>query len=86
MSKQLMSQAEFMQNSDPMFLTKDELSNLTGRRQRGSQANALRAMGIEHRVRPDGHVLVLRRHVERIFGEDIHRRIPEQPIPDWSAA
>ncbi|MGF6539456.1 DUF4224 domain-containing protein [Paraburkholderia atlantica] len=86
MSAQLIGDEVFERGSDPMFLTKDELANLTGRRRRGSQAYALRAMGIEHRIRPDGQVLVLRRHVQRIFGEDMHRKSSEQLTPDWSSA
>jgi hypothetical protein len=71
---------------DSMFLTKDELTYLTGRRQRRSQAQALRSMGIEHRIRPDGHIVVLRRHVEQLFGFGAERRSASEPIPNWSAA
>nr|WP_246279199.1 DUF4224 domain-containing protein [Paraburkholderia ultramafica] len=69
-----------------MFLTKDELTYLTGRRQRVSQAQALRAMGIEHRIRPDGHIVVLRRHVEQLFGAEAERINAGEPVPNWSAA
>lgn len=51
-----------------MFLTPDELIELTGRKRRDAQAMVLRHMGIEHRVRPDGAVVVLRAHVEQLFG------------------
>jgi hypothetical protein len=69
-----------------MFLTREELTLLTGRRQRVSQAQALRAMGIQHRIRPDGHIVVLRRHVELLFGVEAERRTAVEPMPDWSAA
>ncbi|WP_036025547.1 DUF4224 domain-containing protein [Paraburkholderia dilworthii] len=69
-----------------MFLTRDELTHLTGRRQRGSQAQVLRMMGIEHRVRPDGHIIVLRRHVEQLFGAEMGNRGGREPMPNWSAA
>lgn len=51
-----------------MFLTPDELIELTGRKRRDAQAMVLRYMGIEHRVRPDGAVIVLRAHVEQVLG------------------
>lgn len=53
-----------------MFLTREELKALTGRTQRPAQVAALRHMGIEHRVRPDGSVAVLRAHVERLLGAE----------------
>jgi hypothetical protein len=51
-----------------MFLDRDELVGLTGRQRSDAQVRTLRAMGIEHRVRPDGSVAVLRAHVEELFG------------------
>ena len=48
-----------------MFLTKEELQELTGRTRRDAQVAALRSMGIEHRIRPDGSPAVLRAHVEQ---------------------
>ncbi|MFM0435949.1 DUF4224 domain-containing protein [Paraburkholderia strydomiana] len=68
-----------------MFLSPNELVELTGRRKRDSQAQTLRAMGIEHKVRADGKVVVLRRHVEQELGA--HGRAAEvEAMPDWSAA
>ena len=37
-----------------MFLTKEELQALTGRQRRDAQVAALRQMGIEHKIRPNG--------------------------------
>lgn len=51
-----------------MFLTPEELQQLTGRKRRNAQVLVLRFMGIEHRVRPDGSVVVLRAHVEQVLG------------------
>ena len=69
-----------------MFLTDDELFGLTGAKRRESRVRALRTMGIEHRVRPDGHVIVLRSHVETLLG-GTPRAIFSAPVPepDWSA-
>ena len=66
-----------------MFLTPAELAELTGYKLPGAQVRALRAMGIEHRIRPDGRPIVLRAHVEAMLGA------PERPVvaaePDWSS-
>ncbi|CAJ0895800.1 DUF4224 domain-containing protein [Ralstonia flatus] len=81
-----LSTAELPKGADLMFLTKAELAFLTGRHQRRSQAQALRTMGIQHCIRPDGHIVVLRRHVELLFGGETARRTAVEPTPNWSAA
>lgn len=50
-----------------MFLNRNELCELTGRKRSCAQVIQLRIMGIEHRVRGDGSVAVLRAHVESLF-------------------
>lgn len=72
--------------SDSMFLTHEELVELTDRRQRASQAQMLRALGIEHKIRPDGRVIVLRRHVEQQFGAKSEKKVEHADAFDWSAA
>lgn len=52
-----------------MFLDQDEVAQLTGKRRCDAQVRALRFMGIEHKIRPDGSVAVLRTHVEKQLGE-----------------
>lgn len=54
-----------------MFLTDVEIEELTQRQRRPAQARVLAFMGIEHRLRPDGSVAVLRSHVERVLGEEV---------------
>jgi hypothetical protein len=45
----------------------------------------LRAMGVEHRVRPDGSVAVARAHIERIFGVSAVSGVPRRKTaPDFS--
>jgi hypothetical protein len=51
-----------------VFLTPEELAELTSRRRRPAQQVQLNAMGIEYKVRADGSIAVLRAHVERVFG------------------
>ncbi|AIU28357.1 hypothetical protein LV28_18880 [Pandoraea pnomenusa] len=67
------------------FLSRDEVCELTGRRQHAAQARALRAMGIEHRVRPDGSIAVLRTHIEAELAPAATRRVADWQ-PNWSAA
>ena len=68
-----------------MFLTREELCELTGRKRRHAQTIQLRAMGIEHKTRADGSVAVLRAHIERVFGAigAIERRAQNAEL-DWS--
>lgn len=54
--------------SSSIFLTRDEIRQLTGRMRHKSQDLVLSTMGIEHKVRPDGSMLVLRAHVEQSLG------------------
>ena len=68
-----------------MFLAADELIELTRRRRNDAQVRMLRAMGIEHRIRADGSVAVLRTHVERLFDKPrISQRRDQNLEPNWS--
>jgi ribosomal protein L31E len=51
-----------------MFLTEEELHQLTGKVQYSAQIRVLNAMGFDHKRRADGAVLVLRSHVEAQMG------------------
>ena len=69
-----------------MFLDAAELHGLTSRRRRDAQVRMLMAMGVEHRIRADGSVAVLRAHVEQLFGVlTTQRRDLLATEPDWSA-
>lgn len=69
-----------------LFLTDEQLATLTHRTRCDAQLRMLRYMGIEHRVRSDGSLAVLRSHVEKVFGgvqdDSTERRKVE---PNWSA-
>ena len=67
-----------------MFLDDEELEMLTGKQRRSAQAKALCFMGIEHKLRPDGSVAVLRSHVEKMFGESAVSTIRRKTDPDFS--
>lgn len=68
-----------------MILTNTELIELTGRRVKSSQVRVLRFMSIEHRIRPDGSVVVLRAHVEQVLGlkEPTNKQVEVEP--NWDA-
>lgn len=72
--------------SDEMFLTPQQVAKLTNRTRSDAQVRALRFMGIEHKVRADNTVAVLREHVREVFGVDPSSAQAEKEIePDWSA-
>jgi hypothetical protein len=68
-----------------LLLTPAELVELTARKMPSAQARALRSMGIEHKVRPDGSVAVLRRHVEILFGAAVTDNRSVVREPNWSS-
>lgn len=70
-----------------MFMSHEEIIELTGKRKKAQQFRALQAMGIEFKVRPDGHLVVLKSYVERILsGESPYNtRQKKKSEPNWSA-
>ena len=68
-----------------MFLNANEMQELTGRIQHRSQARELNYLGIVHRVRADGSMLVLRAHVEQVLGVKRERRPATNIEPNWAA-
>jgi hypothetical protein len=71
--------------TDRMFLTAEQVKSLTERIHRSAQVKVLCAMGIEHRVRPDGTVAVLRQHVEQVMGIAAEKRKTKSTEPNWGA-
>lgn len=70
--------------SDSMFLTDDELTGLTGKRRQSARIKVLNGMGVQHKMRPDGSVAVLRAHVERLFGEKGGKSKIAEWQPSWA--
>lgn len=69
------------------FLTKQEVAEMTDRVQRAAQTRELTHMGVIHKLRADGSVLVLRAHVEQLLGYQARTK-PKEPHfePNWAAA
>ncbi|WP_211475116.1 DUF4224 domain-containing protein [Collimonas humicola] len=68
-----------------MFLTFDEVRSLTERVHHSAQVKVLCSMGIEHRVRPDGSIAVLRQHIEQLMGAEFSKRKVKVTEPNWGA-
>ena len=70
-----------------MFLSEDEVIELTHKRYHSAQAKELRRIGVEHKIRADGSIAVLRSHAEKVFGETVGTgdRIDAVIEPNWSA-
>lgn len=68
-----------------MLLTEEQISELTGRTRRSAQVRVLRFMAIEHKIRPDGSVAVLRAHVDKLLGGQMFDVTTKHIEPDWSA-
>ena len=70
-----------------MFLTDEELLELTARQRCNAQARALAAMGINYKPRPDGSLAVLKSHVEEVLGRGVAsgaRPTTRKSAPDFS--
>lgn len=68
-----------------MFLTDEELKELTRRVHHSAQAHTLAKMGIEHRARPDGSIAVLRSHVESLLSGKSDKKTKIATEPNWGA-
>lgn len=70
-----------------LFLEPSEVKGLTLRVRRHAQVKVLRAIGIEHKVRPDGSLAILRDHVTKAFdgSTSATERRPKSVGPNWTA-
>jgi len=53
-----------------LTLSAAELLELTGRQRPSAQRVALQRLGLRYGVRPDGTLVLLRKHVEQVLGVD----------------
>lgn len=68
-----------------MFLTDDEIAELTNRIHRKSQRTVLNALGIAYKIRPDGSLLVARAHVLKELGVAEDKKQAKEKEPNWGA-
>jgi len=68
-----------------MFLTPQEIAELTGRVRYSAQINWLRANGFEVIPRADGRPMVLRTHVEVKMGGLVNSPAEPTVEPNWDA-
>lgn len=70
-----------------MFLTEDEVRELTQRVQHQAQAKMLRSIGMTFKIRSDGSLLVLRAHVEKELGGAPAAKSKKKDVePNWEMA
>ena len=69
-----------------MFLNDSEIEKLTKRKRAKAQQRQLNAMGIQHKVRADGSLVILHAHVDKLLGGDVQsgRQRPARE-PNWEA-
>lgn len=68
-----------------MICDEAQLFKLTKRRHRDAQLRVLVALGVEHKVRPDGSIVVSEAHVERLLGGGANAKVPATHQPDFAA-
>jgi hypothetical protein len=68
-----------------VFLSDDEIAQLTQKKRRPTQRKVLNALGVSHKPRPDGTLVVLRSHVEKLLGGHIAAPAKKEPEPNWGA-
>ncbi len=67
--------------TSPIYLTPQEVEDITGKHRYRAQVRALGRMGIQCRVRPDGRPIVSRMAFEKIMDGAVST--PEQVEPDF---
>jgi hypothetical protein len=68
-----------------MFLSEEEIREMTQRIKRSAQAKMLRSLGIVFKIRADGSLLVLRSHVEKEMGDAPAGKAKQKDYqPNWS--
>jgi hypothetical protein len=68
-----------------VFLNDEEIEQLTEKKRHSTQRKILNALGVSHKVRPNGTLVVLRAHVEKLLGGHIAGPAKKEPEPNWGA-
>jgi hypothetical protein len=68
-----------------MFLTREEIQELTNKQRPSAQVAVLNSLGIIYKLRPDGSLVVLKAHVEQLLGGQVTEQKPGSTWePDWA--
>lgn len=68
--------------SESMFLTEEEIASLTRKVRHPAQIRVLNRLGIDHKIRPDGSLVVSRAVADRATGN----HAPKSKIKVWEPA
>lgn len=69
-----------------MFLNESEIEILTKRKRPSAQQRQLNVMGVQHKVRADGSLVILHAHVEKLLGGQVQsERQRTAREPNWEA-
>lgn len=68
-----------------IFLDEDEIQAVTHKKRPSAQHRVLNEMGVTHKVRPDGSIIVLRSHIEQQLGGSVAGSKKKDPVPNWEA-
>jgi Domain of unknown function (DUF4224) len=70
-----------------LFLTDAEIFDLTKKTYGPPRVKALNALGIQHKVRGDGSIAILRDHIMKVFGGNMatQAKKPKNAEPNWGA-
>ena len=71
--------------TDDLFLSPSAVKRLTGKTRRPAQVRALQKMGIEHKVRPDGEVIISHSHIEKVLDGATPEKAERRIEPNWEA-
>ncbi|MCP4324539.1 MAG: DUF4224 domain-containing protein [Alteromonadales bacterium] len=63
-----------------IFLTREEVIELAGVKQKSTQLKQLAQQGIEYLIGRDGHPRVLKSTIEERLNPDKHQKIDKEPI------
>jgi hypothetical protein len=67
------------------FLEPQDLVALTGKRLGQAQRRVLNQMGVTHKVRPDGKIIVHADHLRKILDAEARSAQKQRIEPNWSA-
>lgn len=65
-----------------MFLSPEQVHELTRKQRAPAQARVLRELGIKHGVRPDGSIVVMVAAVDKVLGDGAASKLVSKTAPN----